>query len=604
MSTSLARTQGGPIRGATGVAGAVPFGSPSRLVALAQAVSENRHALGLARTVLREGVCDACAIGSQGMYDEVGLHLCPDRLRRLSEHTRGHLVPADLLDIERLRGMDRVALEALGRIPYPFLWRRGERGLDRVSWDEALSAVRETWGPSSWRARGGSREELGAIVRAARSVTTDLSLLPSTHAAWRRAMSETLGTTRATARARDVVSSDLVLVWGSNLAVSNPTVAGWLAQAKTRGARVVVVNAVVEPGLERTWGLSPFGHRVADDVICVRPGADAALTNAVLQRLIDWDAVAELDATTTGLPELGSTECGVPARDVDWLATLIARAGSMVSIFGSGISRDEAAVRGLVNLHLARDAVARDGCGIIPLTGAPRDALDLHEALGSARMRATWGPASEAPGGDLHVVFAAKSPGPSRVRVVVDTHLTPWALRGVDELLVVLPASGRHEQAGTFTSALGLRRGSPELIPALAESRPAGDISALLVGQADPLDLDIAVPAIPGRPCADGAYALPRGLAVLSTVDAPVAEGFVVTAKKGIPAGLVHVGHADAARLGLSESTHVHVVTELGRQPCSLRIGELPAGVVQVGRMHARALLGAARWAEVRVEVA
>ena len=595
MSVSLTRTQGGPIRGATGVAGPIPFGSPERLLALVQAVSENRHALGLARTLLREGICGACQVGSDGLYDEAGPHLCGPRLRRLIDHTRGHFVPADVLDVERLRAMDAVELRSLGRVPRPLIWRAGDRGLTAVGWDEAMEAVRSGWGPSRWRARGGSREELSAFARAARHVTTDWSIASA--APWRAALSETLGTTRATASARDVMTADVVLVWGCNLASSNPTLTGWLARAKQRGARVVVVNAVVEAGLERTWGLAPFGHRLADDRICLRPGADARLTNAVLERWIAWGVVADLDTTTTGLPELGPTDCGVPDAEVDWLATVLARAETMVTLFGSGV--DGPGVRGLVNLHLARDAVGRDGCGLVPLTGASRDALDVDEARGSARLHAEWGAPSSEAAGDLEVLFGSEG-RPCRARVVADTHLRPSALADVDELLVVLPAAGRHEQAGTFTSVFGNARYAEALVPTLAESRPAADIALDLVGLSGPT---ASVPAGPARPCRDGEYALPRGLAVLSTVDADLAQGFVVTVRRGLPRGLVHIGPADAARLGLTERTSVHVVTEHGRAPCRLEIHELPAGIVQVGRVH-RSLLGGERWAQVRVEVA
>ena len=48
------------------------------------------------------------------------------------------LAPADVVDIERLRRMSNRELQALGRIPYPFVYRRGDRGFTRISWDEAL----------------------------------------------------------------------------------------------------------------------------------------------------------------------------------------------------------------------------------------------------------------------------------------------------------------------------------------------------------------------------------------------------------------------------------------------------------------------------------
>lgn len=621
MSTALSRTQGGPIRGTTGVAGALPFGPSARWWPLLHALGENRNALGLARRVLQAGVCDGCGVGSIGLHDELGLHLCPPRLHRLAAHTGSHFVPADVLDLDRLRGMDDAAIQALGRVPYPFVWRAGERGLSRVGWDVALASIRAAWGPSTWRVdpQGLSRQDLYAVARAAHAVTTDIDLSTDRHAPWLQVLRDALGTTQPTASPADLASADLILLWGSNLAETQPTVCSWLARAKARGARVVSINAVVEPGLERTWGLKPFGHRLADDRICVRPGADARLLGELLGQLVDLGAVADLSATTTGLPERTDLASGVPQRDVDWLATLIARSDRLVSLFGGGLGRSAAGVQGLVNLHLSRDAVGRAGCGIVPLVGGAglRDALDMGLGQGllpgevprdSARIRHTWGTVSDAPGGDVQVVFGAATPGPSRVRVVVDTHLRSAALTAVDELLVVLPATTRSEHDGSTTSVFGTARRAEAALPPLAEAWAPGRVAAALTQQTwTPESIDAEVDAIAPRPdpaCVDGNYALPGGLAVLAPADEPPAEGFVAIARHGIGPATVWLGSADAARLQIDEHTRVHLVSAIGRVPCGVRIGELPAGVVQVDHEHERQLLGAERWAAVRVEVA
>ncbi|WP_022797700.1 formate dehydrogenase accessory sulfurtransferase FdhD [Thermus islandicus] len=60
------------------------------------------------------------------------------RLRLLRLNTLPPLDPRVLEDVEALKGRRSRELRLLGRLPYPMLRRKGERGFRRVSWDEAL----------------------------------------------------------------------------------------------------------------------------------------------------------------------------------------------------------------------------------------------------------------------------------------------------------------------------------------------------------------------------------------------------------------------------------------------------------------------------------
>ena len=51
------------------------------------------------------------------------------------------LDPAVLADVKPLRKHSGAELRELGRLPYPMVRRRGDRGFQRVSWDEALDLV-------------------------------------------------------------------------------------------------------------------------------------------------------------------------------------------------------------------------------------------------------------------------------------------------------------------------------------------------------------------------------------------------------------------------------------------------------------------------------
>ena len=143
-----------PIQGVEVIAGWVPFGldktKPRHFREALGVLWENKDNLPYAWRVLRHGVCDGCSLGPRGLADDVlpGPHVCMSRLKLLRNNTVGAFAPADVTNIDRLRSLSNRELRELGRVPYPFIYRKGDRGFSRISWDEALKiasdALRET----------------------------------------------------------------------------------------------------------------------------------------------------------------------------------------------------------------------------------------------------------------------------------------------------------------------------------------------------------------------------------------------------------------------------------------------------------------------------
>src|SRR5579872_3032033 len=100
---------------------------------------ENRGELPFAWRILRDGVCDGCALGTSGLSDWTleGTHLCMVRLELMRLNTAPALDPAILSDTASLASHSSAELRALGRLPEPMLRRRGERGFLVATWDEA-----------------------------------------------------------------------------------------------------------------------------------------------------------------------------------------------------------------------------------------------------------------------------------------------------------------------------------------------------------------------------------------------------------------------------------------------------------------------------------
>src|SRR6266571_5212424 len=125
----------------------VPFGinhqHPHAYQAILDTVWENRDNLGYAYRILRDGCCDGCSLGTSGMHDWTmkGIHLCAVRLQLMRLNTMPAMDWRRLEDVAPLRALDGKALRKLGRLAVPMVRRRGDKGFQRVSWDEAIRLV-------------------------------------------------------------------------------------------------------------------------------------------------------------------------------------------------------------------------------------------------------------------------------------------------------------------------------------------------------------------------------------------------------------------------------------------------------------------------------
>ena len=124
-----------------------PFGlgeqKPNNYKEVFRAATESSDNPAYAMRILREGVCDGCALGTKGLHDWTigGVHLCNVRLRLLRLNTMGALDVDLLADAEPLTGKRGDELRRLGRLPYPMLRQAGEEGFRRIGWSRALDLV-------------------------------------------------------------------------------------------------------------------------------------------------------------------------------------------------------------------------------------------------------------------------------------------------------------------------------------------------------------------------------------------------------------------------------------------------------------------------------
>jgi molybdopterin-dependent oxidoreductase alpha subunit len=395
----------GPIPGEKAIASPIPFGigqdKPHHFREMLEVIVENSDSLGYAWRILNQGVCDGCSLGPRGLRDDVidGVHLCTTRLKLLRLNTMPSFAPVDVLDMDRLREKTNRELQGLGRLPHPYVYRKGDRGFRRITWAEAMEiTAEETKGVPPERmaffatSRGLTNEAYYTFTKAARllgSNNVDLCARLC-HAATVTGLKGTIGYGAPTCSLSDLIGTDLLLLIGTNLSNNQPVSMKYLAEAKKLGTRIVVVNAVREKGLEAYWVPSlpmsaVFGTRLMDDFVQVSAGGDIAFLNGVLKALIELGAEdkAWIAAHTTGWADTKAKvqsqtwdelekSSGTTMRQMQWVAELYARARTAVTVYSMGLTQHRHGVQNVeavANLHLARGMIGRDKCGIMPIRG-------------------------------------------------------------------------------------------------------------------------------------------------------------------------------------------------------------------------------------------
>jgi molybdopterin-dependent oxidoreductase alpha subunit len=519
-----------------------PYGlgetKPNHYAEILRTIWTNRDNLRYAWRILRRGVCDGCALGVAGFHDWTleGVHLCTTRLNLLRVNTMGALDPARLADVASLRDEAGPVLRGLGRLAHPMVRRRGDRGFARISWDEALDLL-------AGRIRASTPDRL-ALYLTARGLTNETYYVAQKvmrflgtnnidnaarlcHAPSTLALKRSIGVGATTCSYTDVIESDLIVLFGANVANAQPVFMKYLYLARKRGAQVIVVNPLREPGLDRYWVPSSvesalFGTRMTDEFVPVHVGGDVAFLNGVLKVLVAEGGIDRgfVDEHTTGFDAVVAevdresfdeleTRSGVSRAAMEAFARRYASVRSAVLVWSMGITQHCAGVdnvAAIVNLALARGNVGRRGAGLMPIRGHsgvqggaemgayatalpggapvdPTSAAALSERYGF-RVPSEPGLTAEAmleaaEGGGLDVLWTSGGnflevlPDPNRVeralgrvplRVHQDIVLSSQML--VDgEAVLLLPVATRYEQRGGGTETTTERRivFSPEI---------------------------------------------------------------------------------------------------------------------------------------------
>ncbi|MFC3799599.1 FdhF/YdeP family oxidoreductase [Cohnella sp. GCM10012308] len=390
----------------------VPFGlgrqKPHHIRDTMKVVWDNRDNLPYAYRILTQGVCDGCALGVSGLYDQtlMGPHLCTTRLNVLRLNTMGPIKP-DVLhaDIDALRRMDSAQLRKLGRIPYPLLREKGERGFRRVSWDEALDRIASRIrgvDPKQLAfyltGRGITNESYYAAAKAARLIGTNNIDNASRicHSPSKTAMKRSLGIGASSCSYKDWIGTDVLVFWGSVASNNQPVSTKYMYAAKRKGTKIIVINPYREPAMEGYWVPSIpesalFGTKLADDFYQVNIGGDIAFMNGVMKHWFDMEddrPGSAIDHAFVKAHANGYEALRTHVREQEWgalerssglsrermaeFAQLLAASRSGVFVWSMGLTQHRFGtdnISQVANLALLRGFIGREHCGVMPIRG-------------------------------------------------------------------------------------------------------------------------------------------------------------------------------------------------------------------------------------------
>ena len=171
------------------------------------------------------------------------------------------------------------------------------------------------------------------------------------------ALKAALGVAATTCSYSDMIGTDVVTFFGSNVANNQPVVMKYLYHAKKAGTKIVSVNTYREPGMDVYWIPSDlesamFGTKFVDHFFQVRAEGDMAFLHGTAKVIIEnqWYDPKFVDDYTDGFDEFKSflddltwetleEASGSTRQDMQAYAELLANAEKAIFVWGMGITQ-------------------------------------------------------------------------------------------------------------------------------------------------------------------------------------------------------------------------------------------------------------------------
>jgi molybdopterin-dependent oxidoreductase alpha subunit len=345
--------------------------------------------------------CPSCAWPDPG--ERAAIEFCENGAKAVADEATRARVDAEFFagwSIDELARQPDVWLNAQGRIARPMVLRPGTRHYAPIDWDEAFALVAEELGAlpdpdaALFYTSGRTSNEAAFLFQllARRFGTNNLPDCSNMcHESSGVGLMAVLGTGKGTVQLDDFERADAIFVVGQNPGTNHPRMLTTLRAAKRRGATIVAVNPLREPGLlrfrhpQKVADVLGGGVDIADLYLQVRVGGDIALMKGIMKAMVARGAVdrAFIDEHTTGFEALAADLAatgwdeitggsGVARADIEAAAAVAARAERIICCWAMGITQHRhgvANVQTLVDFLLLGGNVGKPGAGACPVRG-------------------------------------------------------------------------------------------------------------------------------------------------------------------------------------------------------------------------------------------
>jgi len=346
--------------------------------------------------------CPGCAWPEPAPGKRHHFEFCENGAKAIAEEATTKRATPEVLGaatVDELRRLSDFELGQLGRITHPMILDPATRRYLPIAWDAAIARIADelrALGPDrcAFYTSGRTSNEAAFLYQlVGRMFGTnnfpDCSNM--CHESSGVGLKETIGVGKGTVSLADFDEADLIAVIGQNPGTNHPRMLSTLREAARRGATIVSVNPLREPGLARfahpqkPLDMMRGGVPLAKEFIQVRIGGDLAFFLGVGKALVELGAIdhAFVAEHTAGfeawaaharvLPWARLVEgSGVDEATIRRFAATYAGARRTIACWAMGLTQHRhavATIQEIVNLMLVRGNLGRPGAGLCPVRG-------------------------------------------------------------------------------------------------------------------------------------------------------------------------------------------------------------------------------------------
>ena len=334
---------------------------------------------------------------------------CENGAKAFADEATRRLVTAKFFEQHSLEDLATKSdgwLNAQGRLSQPMLKRPNATHYTSITWVSAFQLIARHLNEldhanrAAFYTSGRASNEAAFLWQLfARSIGTnnlpDCSNL--CHESSGTALNEVIGSGKGTVRLSDFEDADLIFIFGQNPGSNHPRMLATLQQAKQRGAQIISVNPLDEPGVRRfknpqtIAGWVGQGDDLCDLHLPVRINGDVAVLKGLAKALFEFDDAKGggvldrefIDSYTEGFDAYQrdidqqswsdiEQLSGISADQIRTAAQMTARADNTIVCWAMGLTQHVNAVANIqeiVNFLLLRGNFGRPGAGACPVRG-------------------------------------------------------------------------------------------------------------------------------------------------------------------------------------------------------------------------------------------